>query len=88
VLVEAGKAEETPVPRVESTGRGDVPVVPVCMVEFDAGNGALVNGAALSLPVGRRDGVDLDAEKGAVPLEVEVGAVPVGPTAELEFVTG
>lgn len=65
--------------------RGDVPVGPVCMVAFDTGNGAVVNGIALPLPVGPQDGVELNA---AVPLEVEVGAVPVGPTAELEFVIG
>lgn len=68
--------------------RGDVPVGPVCMVAFDTGNGAVVNGIALPLPVGPQDGVELDAGKGAVPLEVEVGAVPVGPTVELEFVIG
>lgn len=88
MLVEAGKAEETPVPGVDSVGRGDVPVGPGRMVEFDTGNGAVVNGIALPLPVGPRDGVDLDAGKGAVPLGVEVGAVPVGPTVELEFVIG
>lgn len=88
MIVKFGQAEETPVPRVDSTGRGDVLVGPVCMDEFDAGNGVPLNGAALPLLVGPSGGVDLDAEKGAVPLKVKVGAVPVGPTAELEFVTG